>query len=132
MRHIEDEHQRRLFEWARFCRVGNKRLFDLLYAIPNGGKRNAREAARMKAQGVKAGVSDIHLPIACGEFIGLWIELKKPIVKGQSKPRLSDAQKNWLELMAACGHRAVVCYGFDEAKCAIEDYLSGGVRWQMK
>ena len=33
----------------------------LIYAIPNGGKRNVIEAARFKRQGVTAGVSDLHL-----------------------------------------------------------------------
>lgn len=32
----------------------------LIYAIPNGGRRNGREAARLKKQGVTAGVSDLH------------------------------------------------------------------------
>lgn len=32
----------------------------LIYAIPNGGKRNLFEAARLKRQGVTAGVSDLH------------------------------------------------------------------------
>lgn len=32
----------------------------LCYAIPNGGKRNAREAAMLKRQGVTAGVCDLH------------------------------------------------------------------------
>ena len=33
----------------------------LIYAIPNGGRRNAFEGARLKRQGVTAGVSDLHL-----------------------------------------------------------------------
>lgn len=32
----------------------------LIYAIPNGGKRNPFEAARLKRQGVTAGISDLH------------------------------------------------------------------------
>lgn len=31
----------------------------LCFAVPNGGKRNPREAARLKSQGVLAGVSDL-------------------------------------------------------------------------
>ena len=33
----------------------------LIYAVPNGGKRNKFEAVRLKRQGVTAGVSDLHL-----------------------------------------------------------------------
>lgn len=32
----------------------------LVYAIPNGGKRNAKEASWLKKQGVTAGVCDLH------------------------------------------------------------------------
>jgi len=33
-----------------------------IFAIPNGGKRNRIEAAKLKRQGVKPGVPDIFLP----------------------------------------------------------------------
>lgn len=54
-----------------------------LHAIPNGGSRGststdaARVGARMRAEGVRKGVADIFLPVKCGQFCGLYIELKK-------------------------------------------------------
>ena len=49
--------------------------------------------------------------------------MKKPIVKGQSKPVVSLSQKEWLERLNKVGYKAVVCYGFDEAIEAITKYL---------
>lgn len=125
MRHLEDQHQAALFNWAKVKRVAaGGVLADYLYAIPNGGRRDAREGARMKAQGIKAGVSDLHLPIPVAGSHGLWIEMKAP---KPAQARVSAEQKAWIEKMKALGHEAVVCRGFDEAKAAIEAYLSRGV-----
>lgn len=94
---------------------------DYLAAIPNGGRRNAREAALMKAEGVKAGVSDLVLALARNGFHGLWIEMKKP---GRSSE--SDAQRAWRLRMERAGYKAIVCKGWDEARLAIMDYLGLG------
>ena len=45
----------------------------LVYAIPNGGKRGRLEAMRLQAEGVTAGMPDLHLP-----ELRLWIEMKTP------------------------------------------------------
>ena len=37
-----------------------------MFRIPNGGSRHPAEAARLKAQGVKAGVPDLCIPVARG------------------------------------------------------------------
>ena len=56
-----------------------------LHAIPNGGsrgdgtKRGAMIAgANMKAEGVKKGVYDLHLPVARHGYHSFYIELKAP------------------------------------------------------
>ena len=69
MRHPEDDLQAAVAE-----------LLDMLgwlYChVPNGGKRNLREAARLKRMGVKAGIPDVLIfePTIHGH--GLAIELK--------------------------------------------------------
>lgn len=127
MKHIEDAHQEDLIVWSKTqfvsMTVGVIRLYSIIYAIPNGGKRNPKEAARLKRQGVKAGVSDLNLPLPVGEYAGLWIELKRPIVKGKPKPTVSSSQKEWGDLVEMAGHKFVVCFGKEEAKAAIKDYL---------
>lgn len=123
MRHQEDNEQKALFQWARIYNIpsppclDHPKLADYLFAIPNGGKRNIREAARLKAQGVKAGVYDAFLPIPKQGFHGLWIELKV----GKNKP--TDKQQEWHELMEKCGYSAKICWGWLEAKAVILDYL---------
>lgn len=88
-----------------------------LHHCPNGGSRQKAEATRLKAQGVKAGVPDLHLPIAKGEYIGLYIEMK------YEKGRIEPSQTEWLTAMADAGHYACVCYGYDYAVRVIEDYV---------
>ena len=129
-KHIEDTHQVALIRWSKSQKLPvlgyiefDSMVIDYLYAIPNGGRRNLREAIRLKAQGVKSGVSDLHLALPMYGKCGLWIEMKKPIVKGQAKPSVSPLQKQWLTRMDKAGYVAVVCFGWEEAKEAILDYI---------
>ncbi len=118
MNHIEDSEQMTLFEWAHL-QSGKYPELVLLFHIPNGGKRDAREAARFKKMGVKPGVPDMFLPVAKGGFNGLFIELK---AKGG---RLSDYQTKWLKELSKQEYAACVCFGFEEAKNDLLQYLNG-------
>lgn len=117
----EHGHQCALFQWAKKAQQQLPEL-ELLYAYPAGGHRHKATAARMKREGAKAGVPDIHLPVARGEYHGLWIELKI----GNNKP--TQKQKWWLEKLSEQGHLAVVCYGWEEAMREIEKYLGNTKR----
>jgi hypothetical protein len=46
------------------------------FAIPNGGMRNIKVAAKLKQEGVKAGVADLFIPLSNGKYHGLFIEVK--------------------------------------------------------
>lgn len=50
----------------------------LLHHIPNGGARSKATAGRLKAEGVKAGIPDICLPVPKNGYGALYIELKVP------------------------------------------------------
>ena len=115
----EDTEQAHIFAWAAWA-SGKYPELDLMHHIPNGGKRSKSEAARFKAQGVKAGVPDIFLPCARGGYHGLYIELKR--TKGG---KLSAAQKGWIDALRGQGYKVIVCYGFDEAREVIINYLEG-------
>jgi len=88
-----------------------------LWAIPNGGVRHIGTAVKLKAEGGMAGVPDLFLMIPVAEYHGLFIEMK---VKGG---KLSDSQKEFMGLATLMGYQAVVCFGFNEAKDAITEYL---------
>jgi hypothetical protein len=87
------------------------------YAIPNGGHRHKAVAAKLKAEGVKAGVPDICLPVARGEYHALYIELKA----GKNKP--TPSQKGWIKALKEEGNLAICCHGWIEAKNVIVNYL---------
>lgn len=98
----------------------------LLYAIPNGGHRRASVAGRMKAEGVKAGVPDLHLPVPRCGYASLYIEMKAPPdeLRGTPAGRLRDSQKAWLDRLQAEGHACVVAYGWEQAWAVLEGYLT--------
>lgn len=75
----------------------------LLYAIPNGGRRDAITGARLKSEGVRAGMPDLHLPVARGPALSLYLEIKTPA------GRLSDPQRRLLPRLASEGHLVAVC-----------------------
>ena len=113
----EDVEQATLFTWAGL-KSGQRPELQLLFHIPNGGSRGKAEAARFKAEGVKAGVPDLFLPVARGPYHGLFIEMKR-----RSGGRTSEAQRKWIAALAAQGYLATICYGWKEAAELIEDYL---------
>lgn len=114
----EAQEQETLFTWARM-QEGKYPELTLLHAIPNGGSRHPVEAKHLKAQGVKAGIPDIFLPVARQGYHGLYIELKR--IKGG---RVSEAQQMWLDYLRKQGYKAEVCMGFDEARREIVVYLA--------
>ena len=118
MEQEEAREQEALFRWAAYER-GKWTELAAMYHIPNGGSRNKAEAARLKAQGVKAGVPDICLPAARGCYHGLYIELKR-----RNGGRVSEAQRGWIEYLENAGYCARVCHGWDEARETIEKYLA--------
>lgn len=113
----ESQHQRAVITWARLMQ-GTMPELKYLYAIPNGGyQATARSVARLKAEGLKPGVSDLHLPVPRKGYHGLWIEMKA------EKGKLSDEQKHWLDSMVFLGHAAYVCRSWAEARDLITLYL---------
>jgi hypothetical protein len=104
---IPTEHfeQRELVKWFRQSFDGVR-----IFAIPNGGARTITTAAKLKVEGVSAGVPDLYVP----EW-KLWIEMKR--TKGGV---VDKAQKDWHDYLTAIGDVVIVCRGADEAKRMIE------------
>lgn len=104
---------------ARFLDKGELPIYELkwLHAIHNQGNASAIQGARAKAEGVKAGVWDIFLPVVVkGVYPGLYIEMK---VKNN---KLTKEQE---QFKADNSHfMFAVCYSWQEARDAILRYLN--------
>jgi hypothetical protein len=112
----EHNTQRMLVAWFRKYYPEQQ---NLLFAIPNGGKRNPATAKRLKEEGVLPGIPDLCLaaPSPSGAH-GLFIEMKT------TSGRLSAAQKQRKQELEQSGYSVAVAFGYEAAKQAIEDYLS--------
>lgn len=89
----------------------------LLFAVPNGGARNAIVAKKLKAEGVRPGVPDYLLPVARAGFHGLALELKT--LTGYA----SREQRDWIASLRREGWRAEVCRGWSAAWDVLREYL---------
>lgn len=89
-----------------------------LFAVPNGGRRDATTAAKLKAEGVVAGVADLILLARNKDYGALLIELKT------EKGRQSQSQKDWQQLVTQYSeYQYVVVRTLEEFQKAIKDYL---------
>ena len=88
-----------------------------LFAVPNGGRRDKATGGKLKAEGALAGVSDLLLLVARGDFHGLCIEMKKP--GGKQQP----SQRQWQRDMEARGYKYIICHSVDEFNAETDDYL---------
>jgi len=91
----------------------------MAYAIPNAAKRGPALAAIMKAEGMKAGVPDVCIPVPRNGHHGLYIEMKRS--DGGAGP--TEEQACWIRGLSAHGYRAEVCKGFESARRVVVDYL---------
>lgn len=107
----------------------------LLFAVPNGGRRDKVTGAMMKAEGVRAGVADLFYARprwakvqrvdSSGEkyyraemLHGLFIEMKTE----ESGSRQSAAQKAFEAAVKAQGYAYAVCRSLDDFIRIVEDY----------
>lgn len=120
-RRLEHVAQCALIVWANSGHVlDHYPELEWLYANPLGGYRPPKVAAEMKAEGAKAGVPDLTLPVPKGGAHGLYIEMKI----GDNKP--TEDQRRWINFLRSQGYRVEVCYGEEEAKEVLISYLTGG------
>ena len=90
----EDQFQAACFLWAYNT---YPQLRKLLFHVPNGGKRNAMEANKMKAMGVTAGIPDLVLYWQ-GQLYGF--ELK--VGRNTTSDEQDEAIQRWTEHGAVC------------------------------
>lgn len=115
MRNIESRLQQACVRWVR-CQYPDL----VVYAIPNGGKRNAVTGAILKAEGVLAGVADLFVARACGSYHGLYVEMKT------EGGRQSESQRAFESAVVREGYGYAVCRSFDEFVSLINWYVRNG------
>jgi len=92
---------------------------DRTYAIPNGGGRSRAEAGRLKAEGVRKGVSDVFVSFPAHGKHGMYIEMKAPT------GRVSDEQNKWIYDSQVLRYHAAVCFSADDAVNIWRAYVDG-------
>lgn len=112
----DDEHriQSSCVQWFR---LAHSDIAGLLYAVPNGGRRDAVTGRKMKEEGVLAGVSDLNLDVPNRFYHGLRIEMKT---------RTGRQQKSQIEfqhLVESQGYKYAICRSFDDFKRCVDRYL---------
>jgi len=102
-----------------------------IHHIPNGGSRGDTAKSRsirggkLKAEGVRVGVSDIFWPQPSGSYCGLYIEMKKPTEKPKkttSKGGMSEEQIEFATFVTKGGYCFKVCYTWLEAVTCLKQY----------
>jgi VRR-NUC domain len=110
----EHQHQSNYFRW-----VAHAYPDKLVFAIPNGGNRSAITGALLKKEGVKAGIPDIMVTSANGQWHGLFIEMKT------ETGRVSMNQQRIIDQLESEGYKVEVCRGWAEAMQKTNEYLLG-------
>lgn len=107
----EHDEQAGFVQWfrAKWPRV-------LIFAIPNGGKRDIKTAKRLHREGVTPGIPDLYIPAW-----GIWIEMKR-----QKGGRTSPDQDAMIEHLESIGHRVIVGYGAMDASDKLLRMLNMG------
>lgn len=148
----EHGHQRALFAWAimaercGFDAAWNDESYrtalpatnavpelEWLHAIPNGGLRDKRTAAMLKAEGVKRGIPDVFLPLPCYgsvghgmkciTYAGLYVEMKRPKSDRGAQGRTSDDQDGAISYLRRRSYAVSVCFSWDAAAREIQSYI---------
>lgn len=140
------EHQEQAALFAHMALLEDK-YPDLtsIFAVPNGEYRPPQVGARLKEEGVKAGVLDICVPVPrfwtdtvlkgveiargldynmyVGLTPGLWVEMKAPGRCKDSTYGTSAEQRTWATIFAERGWAVVVVDDWKAAWEEIKSYL---------
>ncbi len=105
-----------LFTWARWME-GQYPELEHLHAVPNGGLRNKKVASKMKREGQRAGVWDIALDVARGQYHGFKGEMK------YGRNKLTDSQLAWGLFYEEQGYYTAVAWDWQDMGDMLIQYL---------
>lgn len=131
VRQVESRLQQACVEWFR---LQYPRYYHNFFAVPNGGRKQLKwvrtgyggmrqictEGARLKDEGVVAGVSDLLLLYPGRGFHGLCIEMKTT----SKSSRQRDSQKEFQKAVEDAGYMYVVVRTFEEFQKVVTWYLA--------
>ena len=119
----EAEEQAAVIDWAwNVAPTLSMPSLRLIYAIPNGAwlKNGGYQAVRLKAEGLKAGMPDLCLPISRLGFNALYIEMKK---RG-GKWTLTGEQLGRAKELTGQGNLVALCQGSNAAIDLLLRYIA--------
>ena len=113
-----DEEHRIQRSCVRWFNLKHQSLKGRLFAVPNGGKRDALTGAKLKAEGVVAGVADLILLVPNRFYGALLVEMKT------ASGRQSASQKEWERIVTDKGeYKYVVCHSLEDFINEVDNYL---------
>lgn len=102
---------------VRWYRLQYPKMKHNLFAVPNGSKRDVIIGAKLKEEGVLAGVADLIL-LKSNRFYGaLLIEMKTP------EGCQSDTQKEWQQKITNDGFKYVIVRSLEDFQREVKQYL---------
>lgn len=114
-KNTEHETQVKCLTWIRYA---FPTLYKLIFAVPNGGLRDAETVKSLKDEGQKNGVSDLILLKRTPRYGALCIEMKTR--SGRQKPEQKAFEKACNEIG---GVKYVVCRSLEDFKREVLEYI---------
>ena len=118
----EHQEQAKVIDWC-FENLRRYPCLDLIFAIPNGAQlaggkaKRGQQMNKLKAEGLRPGVSDLFLPVARKGKHGIFIEMKTEI----GEP--SENQLQFMDGVEKEGYYTALCLGHKAAIDVLEWYL---------
>lgn len=91
---------------------------EMLFHVPNEGKRTKYTGGKLRSEGMKRGIPDLFLDVPKLNFHGLRIEMKR-----QKGNKATKDQREWIVKYISHGYAAAVCYGWEEAWQLLRAYI---------
>lgn len=100
-------------------------LRDFFCKNDNEGKRTPAQGWNLKLMGLRPGVSDIFIYYPHGAYHGLWLEVKRNMKYPPSARATPTwiAQEKFQEIVKSVGFAAHFCYGWEDGKRIVDNYL---------
>lgn len=117
----ENQEQRSLIKWIKTQPM----IRELVVKQTNEGQRSQGSGFNLKLLGMNVGASDVFLAYPTEIYAGLWLEIKRNKRYTPSERSTSTwiGQERFQELMRDVGYAASFCFGWEDGKRIIEEYL---------